>query len=222
MSIETNIKFVRQHIPSHVQLVCVSKFHPNESIKEAYEAGERVFGESKVQELCGKNESLPKDISWHFIGHLQTNKIKYLVPFISLIHGIDSYKLLTEIDKQAAKAGKTVNCLLQIHIANEETKFGFSADELTEMLDAGAWKHLKNVQLCGLMGMATYTDNRAQIQTEFHGLKTLFDQVKTTFFASEPLFCELSMGMSDDYQLAIEEGSTLVRVGSSIFGHRNY
>ena len=222
MSIPCNIQSIRQHIPSHVRLVCVSKFHPNESIIEAYETGERVFGESKVQELCGKQESLPKDICWHFIGHLQTNKIKYLVPFVSLIHGVDSYKLLTEIDKQAAKAGKTVNCLLQIHIANEETKFGFSADELTEMLDAGAWKHLKNVQLCGLMGMATYTDNREQIREEFRGLKILFDKVKTIFFALELTFCELSMGMSDDYQIAIEEGSTLVRVGSSIFGHREY
>ena len=222
MSIQSNIQSIRTHIPSHVQLVCVSKFHPNESIIEAYETGERIFGESKVQELCGKYESLPKDICWHFIGHLQSNKIKFIVPFVSLIHGVDSFKLLTEIDKQAAKAGKTVNCLLQIHIAREETKFGFSADELTKMLEAGAWQQLKNVQLCGLMGMATYTDNRQQIQTEFLGLKTLFDKVKTTYFTSEPLFCELSMGMSDDYQLAIAEGSTIVRVGSSIFGHREY
>ena len=222
MSIQSNIISIRQHIPPHVQLVCVSKFHPNESIIEAYETGERVFGESKVQEFCGKYESLPKDICWHFIGHLQSNKIKYIVPFVSLIHGVDSYKLLTEIDKQAAKAGKTVNCLLQIHIAREETKFGFSANELTGMLEAGAWKQLQNVQLCGLMGMATYTDNREQIRTEFRLLKTLFDKVKAAYFTSEPLFCELSMGMSDDYQIAIEEGSTLVRVGSSIFGHRDY
>ena len=222
MSIKTNIKSVRQHIPAHVSLVCVSKFHPNESIIEAYETGERVFGESKVQELCGKHETLAKDIVWHFIGHLQTNKIKYLVPFVSLIHGVDSYKLLMEIDKQAAKAGRRVNCLLQIHIASEETKFGFSADELFEMLSEAEWKQLKHIQICGLMGMATYTDNREQIRTEFRTLKTLFDKAKATYFASEPSFCELSMGMSDDYQLAIEEGSTLVRVGSSIFGHRNY
>jgi len=222
MSIQTNIQSVRQHIPAHVSLVCVSKFHPNESIIEAYETGERVFGESKVQELCGKHETLAKDIVWHFIGHLQTNKIKYLVPFVSLIHGVDSYKLLMEIDKQAAKAGRRVNCLLQIHIASEETKFGFSADELFEMLSEAKWKQLINIQICGLMGMATYTDNREQIRTEFRTLKTLFDKAKATYFASEPSFCELSMGMSDDYQLAIEEGSTLVRVGSSIFGHRNY
>ena len=222
MSIQSNIISIRQHIPPHVQLVCVSKFNPNESIIEAYETGERVFGESKVQELCGKQESLPKDIDWHFIGHLQTNKIKYLVPFVSLIHGVDSYKLLTEIDNQATKSGRRVNCLLQVHIAREETKFGFSAEELLEMLSLGEWKQLSHVQICGLMGMATYTENRDQIRAEFRGLKTLFDKAKSTYFASESLFCELSMGMSDDYQLAIQEGSTLVRVGSSIFGHRNY
>ncbi|MEI6556464.1 MAG: YggS family pyridoxal phosphate-dependent enzyme, partial [Paludibacter sp.] len=208
-------------IPPHVQLVCVSKFHPNESIIEAHETGERIFGESKVQELCTKHETLAKDIVWHFIGHLQTNKIKYLVPFVSLIHGVDSYKLLSEIDKQAAKVGRRVNCLLQVHIAREETKFGFSAEELLEMLSSGEWKELKYVQICGLMGMATYTENREQIRAEFRGLKTLFDKAKSIYFDSEPSFCELSMGMSDDFQLAIEEGSTLVRIGSSIFGHRN-
>ena len=144
MSIQSNIQSIRQHIPAHVQLVCVSKFHPNESIIEAYEAGERVFGESKVQELCEKYDSLPKDIVWHFIGHLQTNKIKYLVPFVSLIHGVDSYKLLQEINKQAAKAGKVINCLLQVHIAQEDTKFGFSADELREILSSGDWKNMEN------------------------------------------------------------------------------
>lgn len=222
MSIQSNIQSIRTHIPSHVRLVCVSKFNPNESILEAYETGERIFGESKVQELCGKYETLPKDIVWHFIGHLQTNKIRYIVPFVSLIHGVDSYKLLTEIDKQAAKAGKTVPCLLQVHIAQEETKFGFSPDELLEMFEAEAWKQLKNIQICGLMGMATYTVNKDQIRHEFNGLKTLFDQVKQQYFSNETSFCELSMGMSDDYLIAIEEGSTLVRVGSSIFGHRNY
>ncbi len=222
VSIQQNIQSLREHIPVHVQLVCVSKFNPNESILEAYETGERVFGESKVQELCGKYEALPQDISWHFIGHLQTNKIKYIVPFVSLIHGVDSYKLLAEIDKQAAKAGKTVNCLLQIHIAREETKFGFSTNELIEMLGVGEWQALKNVRICGLMGMASFTDNREQIRTEFRGLKTLFDQVKTDYFSSEPSFSKLSMGMSDDYQIAIEEGSTMVRVGSLIFGARQY
>ena len=222
MSIQSNIQSIRTHIPPHVRLVCVSKFNPNESILEAYESGERIFGESKVQELCGKYETLPQDIVWHFIGHLQTNKIRFIVPFVSLIHGVDSYKLLSEIDKQAAKTGKTVNCLLQIYIAQEETKFGFSAEELLETLEVGEWKNLKNIHICGLMGMATYTDNREQIRAEFRRLKTLFDQVKAQYFSDEPSFCELSMGMSDDYQIAIEEGSTLIRVGSSIFGHRVY
>ena len=222
MSIQFNIQSIRQHIPAHVQLVCVSKFNPNESITEAYEKGERIFGESKVQELCEKYESLPKDIRWHFIGHLQSNKIKFIVPFVSLIHGVDSYKLLQEIDKQASKAAKTVNCLLQIHIAQEDTKFGFSAEELIEMLESREWKSLKNTKLCGLMGMATYTDNIEQVRSEFRYLKTMFDRVKSTYFADESSFCEISMGMSDDYPVAIEEGSTMVRIGSLIFGHRNY
>jgi len=222
MSIQRNIEEIRKHIPAHVKLVCVSKFHPNETLMEAYQCGERVFGESKVQELCGKQESLPTDISWHFIGHLQSNKIKYIVPFVELIHGVDSYKLLEEINKQALKAGKTVNCLLQIHIAKEDTKFGFSAEELIQTLSEGKWKALSGINICGLMGMATYTDNREQIRNEFKGLKGLLDLVKEQYFSEYPTFCELSMGMSDDYQLAIEEGSTLVRIGSSIFGHREY
>ena len=222
MSIQRNIEEIRKHIPAHVKLVCVSKFHPNETLLEAYQCGERVFGESKVQELCGKQESLPTDISWHFIGHLQSNKIKFIVPFVELIHGVDSYKLLEEINKQALKAGKTVNCLLQIHIAKEDTKFGFSAEELIQTLSEGKWKALSGINICGLMGMATYTDNREQIRNEFKGLKGLLDLVKEQYFSEYPTFCELSMGMSDDYQLAIEEGSTLVRIGSSIFGHREY
>jgi len=222
VSISSNIQFIREHIPPHVQLVCVSKFNPKESILEAYETGERIFGESKVQELCEKQESLPKDIHWHFIGHLQSNKIKFIVPFVSLIHGVDSFKLLSEIDKHAAKAGKTVNCLLQIHIAQEETKFGFSADEVLEMLRSETWKQMKNTKLCGLMGMATYTRDNEQVRKEFRTLKALFDNIKSTYFVSDAAFSELSMGMSDDYQIAIEEGSTLVRIGSSIFGQRNY
>ena len=222
MSIPQNIQFIREHIPPYVRLVCVSKFNPNESIIAAYETGERIFGESKVQELCGKYETLPQDIIWHFIGHLQTNKIKYIVPFVSLIYGVDSYKLLFEIDKQAAKIGKTVDCLLQVHIAKEETKFGFSRNELLEAMEVGEWKNLKNIRICGLMGMATYTDNREQIRTEFRGLKMIFDEVKADYFATETSFCELSMGMSDDFLIAIEEGGTLVRVGSSIFGSRIY
>jgi len=222
MSIQQNIQEIRTHIPPQVRLVCVSKFHPNEAVMEAYDCGERIFGESKVQEMCGKYDTLPKDISWHFIGHLQSNKIKFIVPFVQLIHGVDSFQLLEEINKQALKAGKTVNCLLQIHIAQEDTKFGFSAGELLETLSVGKWKDLSGVCICGLMGMATYTDDRDQIRNEFKGLKILFDQAKTDYFKDIPSFSELSMGMSDDYQLAIEEGSTLVRIGSSIFGHRQY
>lgn len=205
-----------------MRLVCVSKFNPNDSILEAYKIGERIFGESKVQELCGKYEALPKDIFWHYIGHLQSNKIKFIVPFVSLIHGVDSYKLLEEINKQAEKAGKRVKCLLQVHIAIEETKFGFSPDELLETLTYEKWFLLKNIQICGLMGMATFTSNKIQIRSEFKSLKMLFDKVKSMYFVDNELFSELSMGMSDDYQIAIEEGSTLVRVGSSIFGSRNY
>lgn len=222
MSIKSNIETVRQHIPAHVRLVCVSKFNPQEAIMEAYSCGERVFGESKVQEMCGKAETLPADIDWHFIGHLQTNKIKYIVPFVALIHGVDSYKLLAEINKQAEKADKTVNCLLQLHIAREETKFGFSEEELLQMLNAGEWRNLQNVKISGLMGMATFTENEKQVREEFRGLKNFFDKVKQTFFGEDPAFCELSMGMSDDYRIAIEEGSTMVRVGSLIFGQRQY
>jgi len=222
MSIQQNIQEIRTHILPQVRLVCVSKFHPIEAVMEAYDCGERIFGESKVQEMCGKYDTLPKDISWHFIGHLQSNKIKFIVPFVQLIHGVDSFQLLEEINKQALKAGKTVNCLLQIHIAQEDTKFGFSAGELLETLSVGKWNELSGVCICGLMGMATYTDDRDQIRNEFKGLKILFDQAKTDYFKDIPSFSELSMGMSDDYQLAIEEGSTLVRIGSSIFGHRQY
>lgn len=222
MSIQSNIEAIRLHIPEGVELVCVSKFHPNESIIEAYEAGERVFGESKVQECCQKYETLPKDIRWHFIGHLQTNKVKYLVPFVSLIHGVDSLKLLQEIDKQAAKVGRVVDCLLQVHIAQEETKFGFSAEELKTALAADEWQQMSHIRLCGLMGMATFTDNRAQVCAEFRSLRGLFDEVKSTFFAHDDFFQHLSMGMSDDHLIAIAEGSTMVRVGSSIFGYRAY
>ena len=222
MSIKLNIQSIRKHIPSYVQLVCVSKFNPNESILEAYESGERIFGESKVQELCSKYETLPKDIVWHFIGHLQSNKIKFITPFVSLIHGVDSYKLLQEINKQAEKQQKIVNCLLQVHIAKEETKFGFSSQELLDMLKEGDWKMLKNIQICGLMGMATFTDNKEQVRSEFNTLKGVFDELKTQYFQNDTNFKTLSMGMSDDFQLAIECGSTMVRIGSSIFGNRIY
>ena len=216
------IKEIRNELPEGVRLVAVSKFHPNEAIEEAYRAGQRIFGESKVQEMTAKYESLPKDIEWHFIGHLQTNKVKYIVPYVALIHGIDSYKLLAEVDKQAAKAGRRVNCLLQLHIAREETKFGFSFNECRQMLAEGQWRQLQHIRLCGLMGMATNTDNVEQIKEEFRSLSNFFREVKSTWFADDDAFCELSMGMSHDYHEAIAEGSTLVRVGSKIFGERIY
>lgn len=222
MNIAENLQQVLNELPEGVRLVAVSKFHPNEAIEEAYRSGQRVFGESKVQEMTAKYESLPKDIEWHFIGHLQTNKIKYIVPYVGLIHGIDSYKLLVEVNKQAEKVGKIVNCLLQLHIAEEETKFGFSFDECRDMLAAGEWKALNNVQLCGLMGMATNTDDNEQITKEFCSLSSFFKEVKDSWFANTEAFRELSMGMSHDYHQAIAAGSTLIRVGSKIFGDRTY
>lgn len=222
MNVKSNLLNVLSELPQQTRLVAVSKFHPNEAIMEAYEAGQRIFGESKVQEMTQKYESLPKDIEWHFIGHLQTNKIKYMIPYVSLIHGIDSYKLLTEVNKQAAKASRIIPCLLQIHIAQEETKFGFSFEECREMLDAGEWKSLGNIRISGLMGMATNTDSTEQIDNEFRSLNEFFKEIKQSYFREEPTFKELSMGMSHDYHQAINEGSTLVRVGSKIFGERIY
>ena len=222
MSIADNLKQVLAELPQGVRLVAVSKFHPNEAIEEAYQAGQRIFGESKVQEMTAKYESLPKDIECHFIGHLQSNKIKYMIPYVAMIHGIDTYKLLAEVNKQAGKAGRTVNCLLQIHVAQEETKFGFSPEECREMLDAGEWKALAHVRICGLMGMASNTDNIEQINGEFRLLSSLFKEIKENWFADSDVFRELSMGMSHDYHEAIASGSTLVRVGSKIFGEREY
>ena len=222
MSILRNIQQIRNHIPANVKLVCVSKFHPESAVLEAYEAGERIFGESRVQELLDKQPNLPADIHWHFIGHLQTNKIKYIVPFVDLIHGVDSLKVLKEIDKQAENAGRVVSCLLQVHIAQEETKFGFSAGELAEMLESDEFREMKNVEISGLMGMATLTDNSSQIRQEFRKLKVLRDEIKQLYFTLNNSFTELSMGMSDDYLIAIEEGSTMIRIGTSIFGVREY
>lgn len=222
MDIETNLKEVLAELPQNVRLVAVSKFHPNEAIEEAYTAGQRIFGESKVQEMTQKYETLPKDIEWHFIGHLQTNKIKYMAPYVSLIHGVDSYKLLSEINKQGAKCGRVIPCLLQMHVAQEETKFGFSFEECTEILKQGEWKELKNISLHGLMGMASNTDNMQQVRKEFRMLHSYFEEVKNSFFTNETTFKELSMGMSHDYSIAVEEGATLVRIGSRIFGERVY
>ncbi len=218
MNITKNLQQIKASIPEHVTLVAVSKTKPNEAILEAYQTGQRVFGENKVQELTEKHESLPKDIEWHMIGHLQSNKVKYIAPFVSLIHGVDSFKLLKEINKRAAQNERVINCLLQIHIAEEDTKFGFDEKEVIELIKSEAFQHLKNIKVVGLMGMATFTDDENQIRKEFKSLKNLFDKLQI----SNHQFQILSMGMSGDYQLAIEEGSTMIRVGSSIFGERNY
>lgn len=222
MDIQANLKEVLTSLPAQVKLVAVSKFHPNESIEQAYRAGQRIFGESKVQELTGKYETLPKDIEWHFIGHLQTNKVKYIAPYIAMIHAVDSYKLLAEIDKQAAKNDRVIPCLLEIHIAQEESKYGFTFQECREMLEAGEWKNLTHICIAGLMGMATFTEDETEIKREFDSLKQFFNEIKQNYFADRDTFREISMGMSHDYPLAIEAGSTLVRVGSKIFGERIY
>lgn len=218
MSIADNIKNIKKDIPDEVTLVAVSKTKPNAALIEAYEAGQRIFGENKVQEMTQKWESLPKDIQWHMIGHVQRNKVKYMAEYVDLIHGVDSFRLLKEIDKQAKKHNRTISCLLQIHIAEEETKFGLNEKELLEIINSQDFKILKNVKIEGLMGMATFTTDSKQIRKEFKNLKVLFDILKDEL----PHSNILSIGMSGDYQIAIEEGSTMVRIGSSIFGARNY
>ncbi len=220
MSIAQNLTLIKSQLPPRVKLVAVSKFKPVADIQEAYNAGQRAFGENRVQELADKQPQLPTDIEWHMIGHLQSNKIKYMAPFVHLIHGVDSLKLLQEIDKQAQKAGRVLNCLLQIHIAQEDTKFGFSKTEVIEMLNSEAFNKLTNVQVCGVMGMATMTDDEALVRAEFRELKHLFDELKSTYFTQKQTFKEISMGMSGDYRIAVEEGSTIVRIGSSVFGSR--
>lgn len=220
MSIAQNLQSILNQIPATVKLVAVSKFKPNEAILEAYQAGQRTFGENRVQELADKQAQLPADIQWHMIGHLQSNKIKYIAPFVNLIHGVDSTKLLTEIDKQGQKIGRVIPCLLQVHIAQEETKFGFDRDELLKLMGSDELKTLSHIQLHGLMGMATNTDDTAQVRKEFKSLRTLFEELKSAYFAEDANFKEISMGMSSDYKIAIEEGSTMVRIGSSIFGGR--
>jgi hypothetical protein len=222
MSVADKIKEIRAELPQGVRLVAVSKYHPVEMIQEAYDAGQRLFGENKVQEMTAKHEVLPADIEWHFIGHLQTNKIKFITPYVSMIHGIDSFRLLSEVNKHAAREGRVIKCLLQIHIAREETKFGFAPEECLEMLQSEPWQELKNVEICGLMTMGSNTDDMEQVRGEFSSVKRLFDEVKSRWFADADSFRELSMGMSHDYHLAIEVGSTMVRVGSSIFGERVY
>lgn len=220
MSISVNLNSIKDQLPINCKLIVVTKTHSVESIKEAYDAGHRIFGENKVQEVVPKADLLPKDIAWHLIGHLQTNKVKYIAPFVSLIHSVDSFKLLEEIDKQGQKNGRIINCLLQVHIAKEESKFGFSEDEIINLFSLPAIQNFKNVNIKGLMGMATFTDREEQIRNEFKGLKIFFDKLKTLSLPSFVQLEELSMGMSSDYRIAIEEGSTMVRIGSAIFGQR--
>lgn len=217
MSVGENLEKVRQSLPDNVTLVAVSKFKPDEDIMEAYRHGQRIFGESRALEVRDKHERLPKDIEWHFIGHLQTNKVKYITPFVTLIHGVDSINLLREINAQAAKCGRVIDCLLQVHISDEETKFGFSFGECREAVNEIKNEALENIRIKGLMGMAAFTDDMDEVRREFRALKELFDEIKKT---SLPDIDTLSMGMSEDYLIAVEEGSTMVRVGSMIFGER--
>jgi pyridoxal phosphate enzyme (YggS family) len=221
MSIADKILQYKSEVETdNVKLVAVSKNHSADAVKEAYDAGQRVFGENLVQEMVEKQAQLPKDIEWHLIGHLQTNKVKYIAPFIKLIESVDSIKLLKEINKHALKHNRTIDCLLQIYIADEETKFGLSFDEAIELLRDPEFEGLKNVRIVGLMGIATNTANDKQTQVEFNELKVLFDGIKLSFFRKDDFFKEISMGMSADYKIAIEEGATMVRIGSSIFGTR--
>ena len=213
MDIKANLNTILKSIPKEVTLVAVSKTRQNSAIIEAYQLGQRIFGENKVQELVQKFEELPKDINWHMIGHLQTNKVKFIAPFVSLIHAVDSIKLLKEINKRAAQNNRVIDCLLQVHIATESTKFGFDIPEINEAIDSA--NEYQNIRIVGLMGMATFTENKQQVIQEFSSLKTIFDTVKNEHITT------LSMGMSGDYQLAIDQGSSMVRVGSAIFGHRN-
>ncbi len=222
MDIAANIKQIKSEIPPHVKLVAVSKTKPNEDILAAYNSGQKIFGENKVQDMTQKYEELPKDIEWHFIGHLQTNKVKYIVPFVSLIHGIDSLKLLKTVDKEAVKHNRVISCLLQFHIASESTKFGFSLPEVRNMFGSEDFSVLGNVKIVGVMGMATFTEDEEQVRYEFRELHRIFETLKKEYFADSCIFHEISMGMSDDYPIAIEEGSTMIRVGSKIFGERNY
>lgn len=221
MIIKNNLELILKTIPNGCKLIAVSKTHSAEKIAEAYHAGQRLFGENKVQELVAKYEILPKDIEWHVIGHLQSNKVKYIAPFVNLIHSVDSFKLLQEIDKQGIKNQRIISCLLQIHVAQEETKFGFAPQEAEDLLSNPILATLKATRIKGIMGMASFTDNSEQIRNEFRILKNLFEKLKMQELPSNVSMEELSMGMSNDYELALEEGSNMIRVGSAIFGNRN-
>jgi hypothetical protein len=221
MSIKENLNKIKSTLPEHVTLVAVSKTKPISDLMEAYDAGQRIFGENKIQEMAEKHETMPKDIQWHMIGHVQRNKVKYMAPFVSLIHGVDNFKLLKEINKQAEKNNRVINCLLQIKIAEEDSKFGMAIKDASEIVQSKMFSELKHIRITGVMGMATFTDDKNQIKKEFNLLKSTFDNLKQ----HQTENCKLktiSMGMSGDYELAIESGSTMIRVGSSIFGSRNY
>lgn len=220
MSVRDNIDRLREEVPEEVKIVAVSKFHPIDEIMEAYEDGQILFGESRVQELEEKQPHLPQDIEWHFIGSLQRNKVRFIAPFVSLIHSLDSERLMHEIDKRAAQHNRVISCLLQLHVADEKTKSGFTPDECREFLAGGNWKKYPNVKIAGVMGMATYTDNIDQVRSEFKQIKSLFDEFKAEYFKNDNSFSEISMGMSGDYPIAIEEGATIIRVGTLIFGER--
>ena len=217
--ISQNINELRLQIPLYVKIIAVSKTKTVQEICEAMKAGQLIFGENKTQEISAKHAQLP-DAQWHFIGHLQTNKVKFIAPFIQMIQSVDSFRLLEEIDRQAGKCNRIIDCLLQIHIAREETKFGLSEQEAIELLNSQSLRCLKHIRICGLMGMATFTDDLEVVRMEFRGLAHFFHRIRQDFFPNDPSFCELSMGMSDDYPIAIEEGATMVRIGSSIFGKR--
>lgn len=214
-------KLLHELSAQNVTLVAVSKTHPPERILEIYHQGQRIFGENRAQEMLEKQATLPADIEWHLIGHLQTNKVKLIAPFVRMIHSVDSLRLLEEIDKQAAKAARKIDCLLQFHIAQEETKFGLDEAEARALLSSDTFRQMKNVRICGVMGMATFTDDEAQVRREFRSLKSIFEKLKQEFFSENPHFREISMGMSGDWRIAVEEGSTMVRVGSLIFGERS-
>jgi len=222
MSIANNLSAILSHLTNGVKLVAVSKTKPSSAIQEAYDAGQKIFGENRPQEMQSKASELPNDIEWHMIGHLQRNKVKYIAPFVSLIHSVDKISLLKEIDKRAAQHKRVINVLLQIHIAREETKFGMDEAEIKDLLASDDFKKLENIKVVGLMGMATNTDDQNSIQNEFASLKQLFNVLKTDYFSTQPDFKEISMGMSGDFLIAQEEGSTMVRIGSSIFGHRTH
>ena len=220
--VKGNLHQVLNRLPQGVRLVAISKYHPTEYIEAAYDEGQRVFGESHEQELRLKHESLPKDIEWHFIGHLQTNKVKYIAPYVTMIEAVDSMKLLKEIDKQAAKCNRVIDVLLELHIAEEATKYGLTLNDCRQMLAEGEWRQLQHIRICGLMMMASLTEDQSQIRREFMTAADFFDEVKDRFFADAPWFCERSWGMSDDYLIAVECRSTMVRIGTSIFGPRVY